>query len=266
MPVELLRFEMLLPAFGLVLARVAGLVLAVPVISSRQIPRSAKVGLIVTLSLMAFPAVSPHLPTGLSLGQTATGMVGEFIIGEVIGFGAALVFFAAQIAGKVVSHQSGMALGTVFNPIFDAESTVLDQVLFLTAMVIFLALRGHVAVVMVLVGSFETVPPMLAAFDGTLGDFAIGMMQEMFEFAMRIAGPAVGALLLTSLVMGFLTKTMPQLNILSVGFSFKIVTALFMLALTVSFIHGAVGDVFFESLDRVGLLFEHMSETMTHGG
>ena len=56
MPFELLRFEMLLPAFGLVLARVAGLVFAVPMFSSRQIPRIVKVWLTVTISLMTLPA------------------------------------------------------------------------------------------------------------------------------------------------------------------------------------------------------------------
>ena len=69
MPVELLRFEMLLPAFALVLARVAGLVLAVPMLSSSQIPVIVKVWLVVTLSLMTFPAVAEYLPASLTPGQ-----------------------------------------------------------------------------------------------------------------------------------------------------------------------------------------------------
>lgn len=266
MPVELLRYEMLLPSFGLVLARVGGLVLSVPMLSSRQIPRAAKVWLTVTLALMAFPIVSPHLPRTLTLGQTAAGMVSELIIGEIIGFGAGLIFFGAQIAGKVVSHQSGMALGTVFNPIFDSQSTVLDQVWFFTTLILFLALRGHIALVTAVLGSFEAVPPMTAVFDDGLADFVVGILRSMFELATRLGGPAVLALLLTSLVMGFLTKTMPQLNILSVGFSFKVATALAVLALTITLSPPTIEEALFDSLDRVGLLFEHLSETLTRGG
>ncbi len=266
MPLELLRFEMLLPAFVLVLARVAGLVLAVPMLSSRQIPRVVKVWLVVTLSLMAFPAVATHLPTSLTLGQAATGMVGEFIIGEILGLGVGLAFFAAQIAGKMVSHQSGLALGTVFNPVFNSQSTILDQFWFFTALMIFLGLRGHVAAATVLMGSFKTVPPLTAVFDFSLLDYGVDVMQTMFELAIRIAGPAIAALFLTSLVMGFLTKTMPQLNILSVGFSFKIATALAISAVSISLSQGALGDALFDGLDKAGLMFEQMSETVMHGG
>jgi len=266
MPLELLRFEMLLPAFGLVLARVAGLVLAVPMLSSKQIPRVVKVWLIVTLSLMAFPVVATRLPLSLTLGQAATGMMGEFIVGEILGLGVGLAFFSAQIAGKMVSHQSGLALGTVFNPIFESQSTILDQIWFFTALMIFLGLRGHIIVVTVLLDSFKTVPPMMAVFDVSLLDYGVDIMQTMFELAIRLAGPAIAALFLTSLVMGFLTKTMPQLNILSVGFSVKIATALAISGVTISFSQGLLGDALFEGLDKAGLLFEQMSETLMHGG
>lgn len=265
MPFELLRFEMLLPAFGLVLARVGGLVFAVPMFSSRQIPRIVKVWLTVTLALMAFPVVTPYLPTSLSLGQTAVGMAGEFIIGEIIGIGAGLIFFAAQIAGKVVSHQSGMALGTVFNPVFDSESTVLDQLWFFTALMLFLALRGHIAVVTVLLNSFKSVPPLMATFDGGLADFLISFMRQMFELGLRLGGPVVLALLLTSLVMGFLTRTMPQMNILSIGFNIKVVAALLVMALTISLSLGAMSNALEESLDRLGLFFEYLSQRVIHG-
>ena len=266
MPFELLQYDMLLPAFALVLSRVAGLVLSVPMISSRQIPREFKIGLIVLLSLMAFPVVSQHLPRTLTFGHAVVGMLGEFVIGEVLGFGAGIVFFAAQIAGKILSHQSGMALGTVFNPIFDAEATVLDQIWFFTTLMIFLGLGGHVAVVTVLLNSFQTVPPMRAVIDLGLADFLIDVLQSMFELAIRLGGPAILALLLGSLVMGFLTKTIPQLNILSIGFSMKVAIALFMMALTLSVSGEVIGDALFDGLDRVGIVFAQMSESLIDGG
>jgi len=257
---------MLLPAFALVLARVSGLVLAAPMFSSRQIPRAIKVWLVVTISLMAFPVVSRYLPTDVTLGRAATGMIGEFMIGHLLGFSAAVVFYAAQIGGKIISHQSGMALGTVFNPIFDDESTVLDQVWFFTATAVFLLVRGHVAVVFVLLSSFRSIPPLLASFDGGMADLAIAMMTEMFELALRLAGPAVLTLLLTSLLMGFLTKTMPQLNVLSVGFSIKIAVALVAAAATIGLAEGAIIEAIGDSLDEVGLFLEHSSTALMREG
>ncbi len=256
---------MLLPSFTLVLARVAGLVIAVPMLSTRQVPRIVKVWLIVTLSLMAFPAVSHLLPRSLTLGQAAVGMVGEFVVGQIIGFGASLVFMAAQLAGKVVSYQSGMALGQVYNPITDTQNTIIDQIWFFALLLFFMAMRGHAAVISVLLGSFKKIPPMSVVIDPVLADFLIAICQSMFEIALRLCGPAVLALFLTSLLMGFLTKTMPQMNILSVGFSIKILTGFFMVAVTLGLSEGLLDDVLFQGLDYVGVVFEHMAEAVIDG-
>jgi len=266
MPVELLEYQLLLPAFALVLARVAGLVLAVPMLASSQIPPIVKAWLAVTLALMTFPAVFDTLPTSLTLGQAAAGMAGEFIFGEILGLGAGIAFFAAQVAGKIVSHQSGMALGVVFNPLFDDESTALDQVWFFGTLMIFLALRGHLAVAQVLLDSFRHVPPLYVVLDGDLADFFIGALRGVFDMAVRLSGPAVLALLLTSLIMGFLTKTMPQLNILSVGFAVKIATALFFAGLTLAYSDEMVGDAIFDWLGELGFVIESMSRRVTYAG
>ena len=265
MPLELLQFEMLLPAFGLVLARVAGVVWAVPFLASQEIPTVVKAGLVTTLSLMVFPAVSPFLPQSLTLGQAATGMVGEFIVGEVMGLGAGLVLAAAQISGKLVSHQSAMALGEAYNPLMDEPTTVLDEVWYFGVLMFFLALRGHLAMVGVLLGSFEKVPPMMMTADGALGEYVVGILRSTFDLALRMSGPTVLALLLTSLILGLLTRTMPQLNILSVGFSFKITAALMILGITATFSGDIIADGIADGLDQVGQLFEHVSATVSHG-
>lgn len=263
---ELLNLELLLPRFALVLARMAGLVLAVPVFSSGQIPRVYMAGLVVMLSLMIFPAVSTVLPDQLSLGQVVTGMAGEFLIGELIGFAAGAAFFAAQIAGQIVSHQAGLSLGQVVNPLFDEETTVIDQLWFFTVMVIFFALRGHVAVVEVVLGSFRQVPPLCLLEGVDLGAFVLSVINTMFATALRLAGPAILALLLTSLVMGFLTKTMPQLNIFSVGFSLKIAVAFIVVAVTLDQGEGVVAGALGDCLDDVGALLEQASRGVIRAG
>jgi flagellar biosynthetic protein FliR len=261
----MLRFEILLPAFGLVLARVAGLVMAVPVFASSQIPRMVKVLLIFALSLMVFPSVLPILPKSLTLAQTIPGMVGELFLGEILGLAGGLVFFAAQLAGQIVSYQSGISLGQVVNPLMDEESSVLDQLWFFSALIFFLALRGHVAVVEALLNSFRQLPPMRVFIDGSITDLVNGLMQSCFEMALRLAGPVVLALLLTSLVLGFLTKTMPQLNIMTVGFSVKIAIALITVAVTISISDGIVTDGTFDALDRVGAYLDQLSGRIVRG-
>ena len=256
MPFELLSYQLLLPKFALVLARVGGLVMGVPVLSSQQVPALVKVWLIATLSIMAFPTVAPWLPAEVTLAQAVPGMVGEFMIGHLLGFAVSGVLYAAQIGGNVLSHQSGMALGTVFNPLFNNESTVLDQVWFFTAMAIFLGLRGHVAATLVLLKSFENIPPMLVGFDGSVADLLTELITHMFEFSLRMVGPVILTLFLTSLLMGFLTKTMPQMNLLSVGFAIRVAAVLFAGGITISFSGELFADAVDSSLNRIAAFFE----------
>lgn len=261
----LLRYPLMLPALGLVLARVTGIVLAVPMFSSVQIPRMTKLLLVLILSLTVFPVVSAKLHPSTGLGATAIGMGGEFLIGEILGLAAGVTFFGAQMAGKIVSHQAGFALGEVFNPLFDEEFTVLDQLWFFAAFMLFLALRGHIAVVSLIMRSFDLVPPMTLQVDGSLEQFAVGIARSAFEIAMRLAGPSIIALMLTSLVLGFFTKTMPQMNVLSVGFSVKVAVGLLLVALTIQFSEGILSRALTDGLDQAGLLMQHLAEGAIRG-
>lgn len=261
----LFRLELFLPAFGLVMARMTGVVLATPMLTSVQVPRMVKVLLIAVLSLMVFPVVSSKLPHPTGLAHTAVGMSGEFLIGELLGLSAGLVFFGAQMAGKIVSHQAGFALGEVFNPLFDEEFTVLDQLWFFAAFMLFLALRGHIAMITLVLRSFDLVPPMMFQVDGSFERFGVAMARSAFEIALRLAGPSVLALMLASLVLGFFTKTMPQMNILSVGFTLKVVIGLLMMALTITFSEGILSRALNDGLDQAGLLMQRMAEGIVHG-
>jgi flagellar biosynthetic protein FliR len=265
MPFDLLRIEMLLPAFALVMARIAGIVLAVPMFSNAQIPVMMKALLVAIISLMIFPAVLPVLPVSLTLGHIAAGSVMEFVIGELLGMAVGVTLFAAQMAGNIVSHQAGITLGQVFNPLLEEETGILDQVWFFTVLMLFLAFRGHLALVNVILTSFKQVPPLMVVVDGSMADLLVGLLRSMFEVTMRLSGPAILALLLSSLVLGFLTKTMPQLNILSVGFSVKVAIGLVVVALTIHTSGDLIVDTFESSLNQAGLYLEQASAGVAHG-
>ncbi len=52
------------------------------------------------------------------------------------------------------------------------------------------------------------------------------MLTAAFVLGIRLAGPVLIALFLTGTAMGFLSRTMPQLNILSIGFTVRVMVAL----------------------------------------
>jgi len=219
----------LLPAFALVLSRLAGLTITAPLFSSQAIPMRLKAFFAAAMTLSIFPAVAPAMTFRLTLSDALVGMLGEFALGAVLGLGVALILGAAQVAGLAVSQQAGLAIAQVLDPMTGGGASLLAEVYYVVAAMMFLALGGDRELVRALLDSFSAVP--LMAFRPDVGAFGFlaDALSESFVLAVQLAAPAIIALLLTSVAIGFLARTVPQLNVISIGFSLKIVVALVVL-------------------------------------
>jgi flagellar biosynthesis protein FliR len=232
MPWSLAYLETLLPAFMLVLCRVSGLMIAAPLFSSPLLPFQFKALMSVGMSLAVFPMLIAHVAAPVTLTSAVTGLMGELAIGMMIGLGITLLFVGIQVAGQLISQQAGLALGDVFNPMLDSQVTVVSEVYFYVAMMVFLSVGGDHAIMRALLDSFKTVP--LLSFQDTPAytNLIIDLISLSFTIAIRMGGPTILALLLAFLTLGFISRTVPQLNILSIGFPIKIAIAIAIMAMT----------------------------------
>src|SRR3712207_5398183 len=94
--------------FGLVLARVSGLLIAAPVFGARQTPAQTKIGLALVISLIFTPLQVQHVPA-LPPGVAPLGLlVGrELLVGLAVGFAVALIFTGVQVGSQIVGVQIG---------------------------------------------------------------------------------------------------------------------------------------------------------------
>ena len=235
-----------LPGWLMVLFRLSGIFLLAPVFGSSAIPRMVKVMLVLGLSLCVYPML---LGKGVAsvgmLGSVAGGQVTiwslaaavglELLMGYVVGYCASLPLIGMQLSGQIIDQQMGVSAGGVFNPELDAEAGVVGQLLFMSGLAVFLMVGGHHAIMLTLVSSFESVPvgrfaaPGSAVEIGHALDLVLGLLTVIFEMAIRIAAPMLCILFLLRIAMGFIGRTVPQMNILSVGFIFYIIVGLVVL-------------------------------------
>jgi flagellar biosynthetic protein FliR len=240
-----------LPAYLLVLFRISGLVLAAPLFSSAVIPMRIKILLSMAIAAAVFPLASVHLAGPVTLATALTGLAGELAIGLFVGFCVSIMLMSVQIAAEFVSHQAGILLGSVFNPMLDSSESVLSQLYYFAAMMGFLAIGGHRQLVRAVLDSFETIPVMgFRVVDGLL-ELVVDLVSIAFEMALRISAPVVVALLLALIALGFISRTVPQLNILTIGFPLKLAMALLVLALTVMSLEPTLMELFETSMDGV---------------
>ncbi len=244
MPTTLIDYLGLMPAFVLVLARLAGLTIAAPLFSMDAIPMRIKAFFALTMTLAVFPAVTPALPGRLTLSEAVVGMFGEFALGAALGLGVSLILVATQVTGLVIAQQSGLAIGQVIDPMTGGSASLLGEIYFIVAGLMFRAIGGERELVRALLESFSRVPLMGFRPDETVLNFLIDVLAASFVLAVQLAAPAIIALLLTSVAIGVLARTVPQLNVISVGFSMKIVVAVAVLLGTFPIAASALEDAF----------------------
>jgi len=230
--------------FVLVLTRISGLMLFAPIFGSSNVPPQAKIGLSAVLSFIVFPALpATSLAVPMTVGGLAIAAVEELAVGVVIGFAASLLFAGFQLAGHLVGQQMGLALAAVFNPQFEEQTSVLGEFYFFLAMVLFVLMNGHHLLLSAVLSSFRLVPVAGVQFPPELPAKLSVMFGEIFSIGLRIAAPAVLALLLSSVALGFIARTVPQMNLLIIGFPLRIGLGLAVVVISLPLMIAAVTNV-----------------------
>jgi len=142
----------------------------------------------------------------------------------------------------------GMSLARVYNPELDTEADLLGQLLFFAAFASFLLVGGMEAIFGATISTFERVPLGGIMASKVPLESLVGLVSSGLELSVRVAAPVTGVILLLAITLGALSKTMPQINVMSVGFALKIMAGVLMLAFGTSSAVSAVID----SMDDAG--------------
>ncbi len=223
-----------LESFVLVLLRVSAMITVIPVISENTVPLRVKAGLSILISLIVFPLVSSQMPPTKNFHflELIFLMIGEVLIGVTIGFVSRLVFAAIQMAGDIIGFQMGFAVANVIDPMSAQMVSIITQLQYLIAMLIFLTVNAHHLFFQAIVQSYVLIAPLSFHFSGQLMQFIFDVSREMFVIALKIAAPIMAVMLFTNVALGVVARTVPQMNIFIVGFPLQISLGLIFLGLT----------------------------------
>lgn len=198
------------------LGRVGGLCLIAPVLGATMIPARIRVGLVLVLTLVLAP-LAPAAVDPLSAAGVAT-MVGQVLIGASVGFVLKLVFEAVAFGGELVGQGMSLGFAEVINPAGGGSTPVLSQFYTVLVTLLFLAMNGHLKLIALLAESFHTLPPGPVSIDPQ-GLHAIVLFgAQLFAGAVRVALPAVTALLVVNIGFAAISRAAPSMNLFAVGF------------------------------------------------
>jgi flagellar biosynthesis protein FliR len=230
MPVNLTFSPELLFSFLLVLARISGAVVFVPLPGMRSVPEPARVALALgmTLALVSrWPAVdSANLSGPRMLGWA----IGEASFGIAIGIAVAVAVEAFTLAAQVLGLQAGYAYASTIDPNSEADSGVLLVFAQLTAGMMFFALGLDRQVLRLFAASLERIPPGGWVLGPKAGEAVIRLCSGLFSTALRLAFPVVALLVMVDVALALLGRINAQLQLLSLAFPAKMLIALLVLA------------------------------------
>ncbi|RZL52153.1 MAG: flagellar biosynthetic protein FliR [Variovorax sp.] len=211
--------------------RVLGVFTTAPIFSSRAFPIRARIGLAFLISLCAQATLTTQPTIGLNDAAALGTLVQQVGIGMAIGFTVRLVFTAVELAGELVGLQMGLNFASFFDPMANAQVSAVSRFFGNIAVLLFIAINGHLTVLMAVVRSFDTFPiggSVLQAF-ARVRVYELGA--DLFASGLWIALPMVGLLLFVNLTLGVISRVAPQMNIYAIGFPVTLTAGLAGIAL-----------------------------------
>jgi flagellar biosynthetic protein FliR len=244
--------------FTLVLTRTSGLVITAPLFTALNLPRQVRAFLAVALALLMTPVyLDTPIPPITDLGSYAHLLINEALIGLLLGLGMMILFSGIQVAGQIVSQMSGMSLADVFNPGFDDNVPVFTQFFFNLTLAVFVCVGGHRLLTQALLDTFTWAPPGHAILGDNYVQTLTDIMTQSFVLGVKAAAPLLVSLLLSTLVLGLVSRTVPQINVIAVGFGLNSFLTLAMMMISL----GAVAWTFQEpSIDAIN----HLLQSLPH--
>ncbi len=211
-------------SFIFILLRTGIVIMLLPFFGSRNFPAQMKIGLSVAIAIILTPLIEIKITDNMLIPLI---VIREIILGIAFGFTARFVFFAIEMAGQMISNAMGISIAQSFNPDI-GQTTEMSQLLGFIAMLLFLSIDAHHDLIYAFVKSYELLPGGQVSVNGLLIS-AMSIVKAMFIIALKLSAPVVMTMVVSHILLGFVYKAAPQINIFFVAYPVYIFVGLVVL-------------------------------------
>ncbi len=216
--------------FFLIFVRISAFFISAPILGHQAAPIPVKLGISGFISVVMFPMISAQTPNiDARLLVFVLMILREAMAGLLLGFTVTLLFSAVRFAGEIIAYNMNLTVANVFDPESNQSNPVIGEFLFLTTLLIFLALNGHHFLLESIVMTYSTVPVGTFAISKPMFDVVQQLTAVFFASAVKIAAPVLAAMFLTNIALAVVSRVMPQMNVFIVAFPLNIGIGLLIL-------------------------------------
>lgn len=219
--------------FILLFFRFGALFMAVPIFSHNSIPMNVKAALAFFFTIVFYPSMPP-LEIPITMPSIVVAILGELLFGLAIGVVLQIAFNAITFAGGQISFMMGFSMASAIDPQTGVSMPIISQFLSLIALMILFAIDMHHWMLLFIDSSLEKIPLGGFLMSENLFRYIIMTTSNMFMVGFMIAFPIIALSWLADVIFGMLMKTMPQFNLLVIGFPIKIMVSFVVLIATLT--------------------------------
>lgn len=211
-----------LGAFLLILARISSFFVSSPFFSMKGLPTILKIGFSIIVSVIIYLTVPAGNIDINNTGLYYSLLIKEVFVGLALGYITNLIFTAIRMAGQMTDFQLGFSISSVYDPITQSTTSLYGKLYNWIGLVLFFTLDGHYYFLYALSKTFTLVPVGTAALQNLNVAAVASLMSRSFIIAFQIGMPVVLVAFMTNLIMGFISRTVPQLNVFILGLPLKV--------------------------------------------
>ena len=153
------------------------------------------------------------------------------MIGSTLGLGVLIIYSAAESVGTIIGQMAGLQVDTFSGAETSGQSTT-GRLFAILSAAVFVLIGGPEMLIASVLDSFKTLPVGSPVETTNLLETCITLLHQSFLLALKAVAPAMGALMVATIVVGMLSRSLPQINILQVGLSSNLIVMLLALFLT----------------------------------
>jgi len=220
-------------AFALVLIRLSGFIVTMPIFGGAMVPTPVKILFALAMAMVIFPQMGwRKLDVDLESLSIVAMAVKEAAVGLFFGFIARLFFSAVSMAGQIMSVSLGISAAQLFNPAMGETSTAFDELYVTLASMFFLSVNGHHVLLSGLVDSFHMVPLQATSIHLMgLQDFGV-IIQKVMVIGLKMSAPLMVTILFMNIAIAVVGRAVPQINILITSLPVNILIGLMVVVVS----------------------------------
>lgn len=205
--------------------RILGVFSASPLFGDKAFSWRARILLSASLALICAPLVHTSINV-LEMNSSLIFTTFQQLFWGVM-FGTILHMMIGVLSnvGQIISMQMGLAMAVMNDPSNGISIPILGRLFMIFALLLFLALDGHLVMITIIVESFRAWPVGTNIPDSALA-LVVNLLSWMMAASLALALPAVGAMLLSNFAFGIMNRVAPSFNIFALGFPMTMILGL----------------------------------------